>query len=236
VTSKDPGQSLPTSVQKSYFLLGAKERDVLNQALSKYRPGQSEPILIGGEKLLKPALKLMSFYRVRIDEIKGDAVVTSYTRWLEAVIVKGTENQEVYVTFNPQFERIWLESKKRLPEYVARKPANLGLRSQYSIRFYDWAKKYVEARTKTVSLEELRRVLGLESVKDADGKVIHEAPMPVWANFRQRALDVAILEINAKTDLKIKLLSIERSKHRRVVVLKFTIKAQMIPKRAIRQQ
>jgi hypothetical protein len=31
-------------------------------------------------------------------------------------------------------------------------------------------------------------------------------------------------------------LSIERSKHRRVVVLKFTIKAQMIPKRAIRQQ
>jgi hypothetical protein len=95
----------------------------------------------------------MSFYRLRIDEIEGDAVVTSYTRWLEAVIVKGTDNQEVYVTFSPQFQRIWLESKKRLPEYVARKPANLQLRSQYSIRFYDWAKKYVEARTKTVSLD-----------------------------------------------------------------------------------
>jgi hypothetical protein len=39
----------------------------------------------------------MTFYRLRIDEIKEDAVVTSYTRWLEAVIVKGTENQEVYV-------------------------------------------------------------------------------------------------------------------------------------------
>jgi hypothetical protein len=139
-------------------------------------------------------------------------VVTSYTRRLEAVIVKGTENQEVYVTFSPQFERIWLESKKRLPEYVSKKPANLGLRSQYSIRFYDWAKKYVEAGTKTASLEELRRVLGLESVKDAEGNVIHEAPMPVWANFRQRAPDVAVLEINAKTDLKIKLVSIERSK------------------------
>jgi hypothetical protein len=45
--------------------------------------------------------------------------------------VQGTENQEVYLTFSPQFERIWLESKKRLPEYVAEKPANLGLRSQY---------------------------------------------------------------------------------------------------------
>jgi Initiator Replication protein len=96
------------------------------------------------------------------------------------------------------------------------------------------AKKYVEAGNKTVSLEELRRVLGLESVKDADGNVIHEAPMPVWANFRQRALEVAILEISAKTDLKIKLMSIERSKYRRVVALDFAIKAQAIPKGATR--
>ena len=77
-------------------------------------------------------------------------------------------------------------------------------------------------------------MLGLESVKDAAGNIIHEAPMPVWANFRQRALDVAILEINAKTELKIKLASIERSKHRRVVALDFTIKTQPIPKGATR--
>jgi hypothetical protein len=89
--------------------------------------------LIGDEKLLKTALKLMSFYRLRIDEIKEDAVVTSYTRWLESVQVRGTENQEIYVTFSQRFERIWLESKKRLPEYVAKEPANIGLRSQYSM-------------------------------------------------------------------------------------------------------
>jgi hypothetical protein len=56
--------------------------------------------------------------------------------------------------------------------------------------------------------------------------------LPVWANFRQRALAVAIAEVSAKTDLKIKLASIERSKHRRVVALKFTIKTQAIPKGA----
>jgi Initiator Replication protein len=134
-------ESLPTSVQKSYFMLGDKERNVLNHALEKYRPDRSEPILIGGANALKPALRLMSLYRLRIDAIKGNAVVASYTRWLEAVIVKGTENQEVYVTFSPLFERIWLESKKRLPEYVAKEPANIGLRSQYSIRLYAWAKK-----------------------------------------------------------------------------------------------
>ena len=195
-------------------------------ALEKYRPGQSEPILIGGEKLLKPALKLMSFYRLRIDEIKGNKVVTSYTRWLESVQTRGAENQEVYVTFSPRFERIWLESKKRLPDYVAEKPANIGLRSQYSIRLYDWAKKYASAGKKRISLEELRKVLGLESVKDPEGNVIQEALLPVWANFRQRALDTAMAEISKKTDLKITIKSLERSKHRRVDSVTFAIKEQ----------
>jgi plasmid replication initiation protein len=110
---------------------------------------------------------------------------------------------------------------------MEQKPGNAGLRSQYALRLYGRAKKYVEDGAKTVSLEDLRRVFGLESVKDADGNVIKEAPLPVWANFRQRALDIALLEINTKTDLKIKLASIERSKHRRVVALKFTIKTQL---------
>jgi plasmid replication initiation protein len=74
-------------------------------------------------------------------------------------------------------------------------------------------------------------VFGLESIKDAEGNVVREAPLPVWANFQQRALDVAILEINTKTDLRIRLSSIERSKHRRVVALTFAIKTQAVPKR-----
>jgi hypothetical protein len=63
---------------------------------------------------------------------------------------------------------------------------------------YGWAKKYVTAGRKSISLEQLRKVLGLESVKDATGKVIHEAPLPIWANLRQRALDIAIAEINRR--------------------------------------
>ncbi len=160
-------------------MLGEKERHVLNVALGKYRPRHSAPILVGGEKLLKPTLRLMSFYRLRIEEIKGDKVVTSYTRWLESVQVTGRENEEVYVTFSPIFERIWLESKKHLLDYVNQNPANLGLRSQYSIRLYGWAKKHVSVETKRISLEQLRKVLGLESVKDAEGNVIQEAPLPV---------------------------------------------------------
>jgi plasmid replication initiation protein len=142
--------------------------------------------------------------------------------------VKEGPEQEVYVAFSPRFERIWMESKKRLPEYMEQKPANASLRSQYSLRLYSWAKKYVQDGAQTISLEELRKVFGLQSVKDAEGNVIQEAPLPVWANFRQRALEVAILEINKKTDLGIKLSSIERSKHRRVVALTFAIKTQVM--------
>jgi hypothetical protein len=76
VTGKGPEQFLPTSVQKSYFMLSDAERGVLNRALEEYRPGQAEPILVGGENLFKPALRLMSSYRLVIEEIRGGAVIS----------------------------------------------------------------------------------------------------------------------------------------------------------------
>jgi hypothetical protein len=54
-------------------------------------------------------------------------------------------------------------------------------------------------------LAQLRKVLGLESAKDAAGNIIQVAPLAVWANLRQSALDTAIAEINKKTDLDIAL-------------------------------
>jgi hypothetical protein len=74
------GKFLPTSVQKSYFMLSDAERAVLNIALEKYRPCQSKPILVDGNNLLKPAWRLMSDYRVVLEEINGAELVTTYTR------------------------------------------------------------------------------------------------------------------------------------------------------------
>ena len=210
-------------------MLSDAERAVLNTALEKYRPGQSEAVLVGGRNVLKPALRLMTSYRLAIDEIKDSQAVTSYTRWVDAVQVRGEENKEVYVTFNQRFDHIWLETKKRLLKFAAQKPAQIGLRSRYALRLYSWAKKYASVGTTHISLEQLRKVLGLESVRDADGNVIREAPLAPWANFRQRALNTAIREINAKTDLQIQLKSLERSRYGRVAALTFAIKAQAVP-------
>jgi len=142
VVRKGLTEVLPTSVQKSYFMLTDAERDVLNTALEKYRAGQSEPILVGGKNVLKPAVRLMTWYRLVIEEIHDSHVTTNFTRWLDAVQVRGVEDQEVFVSFSPRFEQIWLDSKKRLPEYADQKPANIGLRSQYALRLYGWPKKY----------------------------------------------------------------------------------------------
>jgi hypothetical protein len=47
----------------------------------------------------------------------------------------------------------------------------------------------------------------------------------------QRSLDVAITEINGKTDLKIGLQSLKRAKHRRVTAVTFVIEASCAQKR-----
>jgi plasmid replication initiation protein len=226
----DLGVLLPTSVQKSYFMLSDAERGILNTALEKYRPGQSELILVGGHKVLKPALRLMTWFRLVIEDVKDGQAVTSYTRWVDAVQVKGGENQDVYLTFSPRFEHIWLECKKSLLDYLAQEPAAIGLRSKYAIRLYAWAKDQLSAGTKRITLEELRAVLGLDSVKGADTSVIREAPLAAWANFRQRALNIAIAQINAKTDLNIALKSLEKAEHSRVTALIFAIKARTVSK------
>ena len=225
MTDKDPAKYLPIGVQKSYLLLPKTEREVLNTALEQYQPGRQDPIPIGGSGLLKTALRLMSAHRLKIDGF-GDAE-TVYTGWIESVQVRG-ENQEVYLTFSPRFKRIWSQAKKRMPDYLAQNPANIGLRSKYALRLYAWAKKHSAVGTKRITLDRVRKLLGLESVKDATGNIIREAPLPVWANFRQRALDVAIREINQKTDLHVEIESLEKLGNR-VNALNFSIKTRQMP-------
>jgi hypothetical protein len=45
---------------------------------------------------------------------------------IESVQLRDGENQDAHVAFSPRFERVWLESKKRLPVWMERKPLNAG--------------------------------------------------------------------------------------------------------------
>jgi hypothetical protein len=55
VIKSDPDQFLPTSFQKSYFMLSRSTRAVLDTALRKYRPGRTDLIPVGDIDQLKPA-------------------------------------------------------------------------------------------------------------------------------------------------------------------------------------
>jgi hypothetical protein len=70
VTDKGVERFLPTSVQKSYFMLSNAERlssTVLSENIGR---GSPNPFFVGGKNLLKPALRLMTSYRLAIQEIK----------------------------------------------------------------------------------------------------------------------------------------------------------------------
>jgi hypothetical protein len=136
---------------------------------------------------LKSVLKLMGLYRLVIEEVQDARAMTNYTRWIEALLVNETEEQ-VYVTFSPRFEHLWLEVKKRLLEHAASNPAKTKLRGRYALRLYNWAHKHVQSGTKRISLEQLGKVFGLEDLNDAEGNTRQKGPLPVWANFHQRPL------------------------------------------------
>ena len=57
-----------------------------------------------------------------------------------------------------------------------------------------------------------------------------ESAFNAWANFRQRALNVAIAEINAKTDLNVALKALEKAEYGRVCALVFKIQVRTASK------
>jgi hypothetical protein len=60
-------------------MLSDVERAILDTALEKYRAGQSQPIFVGSEKVLRRTLRLMTRYRLKIDAVMDGRAVTSYT-------------------------------------------------------------------------------------------------------------------------------------------------------------
>jgi plasmid replication initiation protein len=102
--------------------------------------------------------------------------------------------------------------------------ASVKLASQYSIRLYEWAWKWRNIGLKRISIPQIRKVLGVDEVRDAQGNIMSEKCLVHWPNLKQRAIDRALHEINDKTDLSIRLVAVGQAKYRRVLSLAFEIK------------
>ena len=118
------------------------------------------------------------------------------------------------------YEKVRRILKQRLNEPSVR------LKGQYSIRLYQWAKQYLAVGYKRISITTFRKILGLEDIQDNSGRVVHQAPLELWANLKQRALDVALKEINKESDIKLELEFVGRGAFRKVLSLGFRITAR----------
>jgi hypothetical protein len=173
-----------------------------------------------------PVYKLIRYHRLTFDSIADGALRWTYLPWIESIThVKTGEEEHLELRLNSDYEKIWRTLKQRLDEPGVR------LKSQYSIRLYQWAKPYLAVGYKRVSIATLRKILGLEEIKDNSGRVIQEAPLELWANLKQRALDVALKEINKQSDIRLELEFTGRGSYRKVLSLGFRITARKYRKR-----
>jgi plasmid replication initiation protein len=175
---------------------------------------------------LLPVYKLIRYHRLVFHSIADGALRWTYLPWIESIThVKAGEEEELEVRLNSNYEKVWRMLKQRLDEPGVR------LKSQYSSRLYQWAKQYVVVGYKRVSLATLRKILGLEEIKDNSGRIVQEAPLELWANVKQRALDQALKEINKESDIKLELEFTGRGPYRKVQSLGFRIMARKHAKR-----
>lgn len=215
----------------SFTKLPQAERGIIRQLLEKVGPQQVGvirlPIPFSPQKVkerrnfLLPVYRLIRYHRLVFESIADGVLRWTYLPWIESIThVKTGEEEELELRLNSNFEKVWLNLKQRLDEPGVR------LKSQYSSRLYQWAKQYVAVGYKRVSLATLRKILGLEDIRDNSGKIVQEAPLEAWANLKQRALDHALKEINKHSDIQLDLEFTGRGTYRKVQSLGFKIAAK----------
>jgi hypothetical protein len=150
---------------------------------------------------------LIRYHRLTSDSIADGALRSTYLPWIESIThVKAGEEEELEVRLNSNYENVWRMLEQRLEEPSVR------LKSQYSSRLYQWAKPYVVVGYKRVTLATLRKVLGLEDIKDNSGRVVQGAPLELWANLKLPGFGKLVKQkrkartgFNPKTQQKIKI-------------------------------
>lgn len=98
-----------------------------------------------------------------------------------------------------------------------------SLNSVYSVRLYELLKQWLEAKKASFELELMRGQLGL-GVND----------YVRMSDFKKRVLDLAVNEINEKTDLKVSYENVKKG--RKIVGFNFKILEKPKPKEDIKQQ
>jgi hypothetical protein len=218
-------------ILESFSKLPRPERELIRKLLEKFDSDGVGvirfPIPFGREKtkdrrlFLLPIYRLIRYHRLIFDSIVDGAIRTTYVPWLESITtIRRGKHEELELRLNGNYEKIWRTLKESLGN------SRVRLKSQYSSRLYQWARQNVKVGFRRVSITNLRKILGLEDIRDGSGKLVQEAPLETWANVKQRALDHALREINERSDIELQVEFTGRGNFRKVNSLGFRITAK----------
>jgi hypothetical protein len=122
-------------------------------------------------RFLSPIYKLIRYHRLIFDSVADGVFRSTYPPWIDSIT--RVRAGEIELRLNSNYENVWRVLRERLDE-----PA-LRLKSHYSTRLYLWAKQYLVVGHKRVSVGTLRKILGLEDVKDKSVRVVQGAPLEI---------------------------------------------------------
>ncbi len=202
---------------EAFYKLTPNEREIVMSIVDRLKPSVTAYDFDDFD-LQTAAMKLLTYHRLVLHNSDRQNSVL-YARWLSSItIVEKRMTLHIDPGLVPHLERL----KDHQKEDSER--AGVKLASQYSIRLYEWAWKWRHIGLKRISIPQIRKVLGVDEVRDPQGNVLSEKCLVHWPNLKQRAIDRALHEINEKTDLSIRLVAVGQAKYRRVLSLAFEIK------------
>ena len=202
---------------EAFYKLTASEREIVMSIVDRLRASVTAYDFDDFD-LQPAAMKLLTYHRLVLHNGDRQNSVL-YARWLSSItLVEKKMTLHIDPGLVPHLERLKDHQKKDAER------ASVKLASQYSIRLYEWAWKWKNIGLKRISIPQIRKVLGVDEVRDAQGNIMSEKCLVHWPNLKQRAIDRALHEINDKTDLSIRLVAVGQAKYRRVLSLAFEIK------------
>jgi hypothetical protein len=143
------------------------------------------------------------------------------TSWFDTAYVGKNGAGYFAVTLSPVLKPYLLQVKREFFRF--RLYQVMQLRSGYAIRLYQWAKRWEFRKSVEISVQDLRTVLG------ANNSTGSEHTLGEYADFKRRAIQPAIDEINKKTDLSLGFRELKRPGSKAIDRLVFSIKSEPVP-------
>ncbi len=141
------------------------------------------------------------------------------TSWFQDVVTEADGSGNIGVSISSRLKPYLLQVKREFFRY--RLGYAIELRSAYSLRLYQWAKRWQFTGKRLITVEELRTVIGAEEL-DEKGNVKKKI-LPKFGELHKWALRPAVKEINNMTDLHLSYIEQKTPGTKRVEVLLFRI-------------